>query len=71
MIGVPDEKWGEVGKAFIVSRKKIAEDEIKKYLLNYLARYKIPKYFVFVSQIPKTPAGKKDYLKLGSGEYEK
>ncbi|MGC9123748.1 MAG: class I adenylate-forming enzyme family protein [Thermoplasmata archaeon] len=71
VIGVPDEKWGEVGKAFIVSRKKIAEDEIKKYLLKYIARYKIPKYFVFVSQIPKTPAGKKDYLKLGSGEYEK
>jgi len=71
VIGVPDQKWGEVGKAFIVSRKKIAEDEIKKYLLKYIARYKIPKYFVFVSHIPKTPAGKKDYLKLGSGEYEK
>jgi len=69
VIGVPDEKWGEVGKAFIVPRKNINEEEIKKYLLNYLAKYKIPKYFVFVSQIPKTPAGKKDYLKLERGEY--
>lgn len=70
VIGVPDEKWGEVGKAFIVARKNIKEDELKKYLAYHLAKYKIPKYFIFVSQIPKTPAGKKDYLKLESGEYE-
>ncbi len=69
VIGVPDEKWGEVGKAFVVTRRKVSEEELKSFAMKYLAKYKIPKYFVFVNSIPRTSAGKKDYIKLKSGEY--
>jgi len=58
--GVPDEKWGEVGKAFIVIRsgKSLDQDEILKYLTDKLAKYKIPRYYEFLDELPKSAAGK-------------
>ncbi|MGC8618435.1 MAG: class I adenylate-forming enzyme family protein [Thermoplasmata archaeon] len=67
VIGVPDEKWGEVGKAFVVTRERTSEDELRKFAEKYIAKYKVPKYFVFVESIPKTSAGKKDYISLRKG----
>jgi fatty-acyl-CoA synthase len=60
VIGVPDEKWGEVGKAFIVLRagQLMKEDDIRKYFDGKLARYKIPKYYEFREDLPKSAAGK-------------
>ena len=60
VIGVPSEKWGEVGKAIIVLKedKTLAEDEIFKYLDGKLARYKIPKHYEFRDELPKSAAGK-------------
>ncbi len=60
VIGVEDEKWGEVGKAFIVlkSGKETKEEDIYRFLNERLARYKIPKYIVFVDRLPKTASGK-------------
>ena len=60
VVGVPDEKWGEVGKAFIVlkSGKALNQDEILKYLNDKLAKYKIPKYYEFLDELPKSAAGK-------------
>lgn len=62
VIGVPDEKWGEVGKAFIKLNQgaSVDEDELKKFCEGNLARYKIPKYFEFVEEIPKNETGKID-----------
>lgn len=62
VIGVPDEKWGEVGKAFIKLKegKSITVEELRNFMEGNLARYKIPKYFEFVNQIPKTETGKID-----------
>lgn len=60
VIGVPDEKWGEVGKA-VVSLKPgmtIDKDTILKELNGKLARYKIPKYVTFVDDVPKNNVGK-------------
>ena len=58
--GVPDDRWGEVGKADIVLKKgaKMEENEIKEFLDGRIARYKIPKYVEFVPGLPKTAAGK-------------
>ncbi|MCX8110943.1 MAG: long-chain fatty acid--CoA ligase [Syntrophorhabdaceae bacterium] len=60
VIGVEDERWGEVGKAFIVLKrdKTIDETEIYRFLNERLARYKIPKYIEFLDNLPKTASGK-------------
>jgi fatty-acyl-CoA synthase len=60
VIGVKDEKWGEVGKA-IVSLKEgqdISEEQVIEYLRGRLAKYKIPKNVVFVDLLPRNAAGK-------------
>lgn len=66
VIGVPDERWGEVGKAYIVVKdnSELTEEKIRNFCLAGLAKYKIPKYFVFVNEIPKTDAGKINRIKL-------
>jgi fatty-acyl-CoA synthase len=62
VVGVPDEKWGEVGKAFIKLKEgaSISSEELRKYCEGNLARYKIPKYFEIVDEIPKSETGKID-----------
>lgn len=60
VMGVPDSKWGEVGKAYIVLKEGAARDvkEILGFLEDKLARYKIPKYIEFMKKLPKTASGK-------------
>lgn len=68
VIGVPDDKWGEVGLAFIVCSENYDcnEEFIRKYLLERLAKYKIPKHFRFIDEIPKNDSGKIDRINLKS-----
>lgn len=70
IIGVPDPKWGETGKAFIVVKKdmKVTTEEITEYCAGKLAIYKIPKHVVFLSELPKNHAGKIDRKKLKENE---
>jgi fatty-acyl-CoA synthase len=60
VIGVPDEKWGEVGKAFFTLKpgEKATGEEIRDYLIERLARYKVPKYFEIKESLPTSAAGK-------------
>jgi fatty-acyl-CoA synthase len=60
VIGVAHEKWGEVGKAFIVLKdgESLADDEIRQFMDGKLARYKIPKHYEFRGDLPKSAAGK-------------
>jgi fatty-acyl-CoA synthase len=60
VIGVPDKKWGEVGKAFIEPKEgqTILAEEIRAFLADKLARYKIPQYIEFIPKLPKTASGK-------------
>ncbi|MFW9972249.1 MAG: AMP-binding protein [Promethearchaeota archaeon] len=60
VIGVPDEKWGEVGKAYVIlkSGKKVSIEEIRKYLVERLAKYKVPKYFEIRDTLPTSATGK-------------
>jgi len=62
LVGVPDPKWGEVGRAFIVLQAGASADEesLRAFCAPRLARYKIPKSFVFVPGLPRTGAGKID-----------
>ncbi|MFX1496646.1 MAG: long-chain fatty acid--CoA ligase [Promethearchaeota archaeon] len=60
VIGVPDEKWGEVGKAFLTLKPdhQISVDKIRNYLTERLAKYKIPKYFEIRDSLPTSATGK-------------
>ena len=60
VVGVPDEKWGEVGRAIVVLRPGALTDpeELKGYLLGRIAKYKIPKSFHFVDELPRNAVGK-------------
>ncbi len=58
--GIPDEEWGEVGLAAVVLRRghQASADELKAYLREKLARYKVPKQFLFPAALPRSGAGK-------------
>jgi fatty-acyl-CoA synthase len=61
IVGVPDEKWGEVGHAFILLRPDappLAAAEVIQFCRANLAGYKAPKHVTFVDEFPRTPAGK-------------
>ena len=60
IVGVPDEKWGEVGKAFIVLKpgETMGNGEVFEFLKGKVAKYKIPKYVEYIEELPKTASGK-------------
>ena len=61
VIGVPDETRGQVVKAFIVSSRGESEDyieELQRFTRERLAQHEFPRIVEFVSELPKTPAGK-------------
>jgi len=60
VVGVPDPKWGEVGKAFVVLKpgQSPEAEELLAYLGDQLARYKIPRYLAFLPALPISAAGK-------------
>lgn len=73
VIGVPDEKWGEVPRAVVLLREgaRLTEEELRTHLEGRLARYKIPKSVVFVDEMPRTASGKirkADLRKLSAGQ---
>ena len=60
VIGVPDERWGEVPKAFVVLRAghEATELELIDHVKGLLARFKAPKSVVISVELPKTATGK-------------
>lgn len=62
VVGVPDDRWGQVGLAVIVPVSGVAasEDDLKEYSRAHLAGYQVPKYFRFAESLPLTGAGKID-----------
>jgi fatty-acyl-CoA synthase len=66
VLGVPDEKWGEIVAAFIVLKDSsiVEEEELRTYCKVKLGRYKIPKQFTFLEELQKTHVGKIDKKKL-------
>ena len=60
VIGIPDERWGEVGMAAVVKEPNadVTEEKIIEQCRGKLAKYKIPKKVAFVDQLPRTLTGK-------------
>jgi fatty-acyl-CoA synthase len=60
VIGIPDEKWGEVGMAIVVKKAgmDLTEKEVIDFCKNKLAKYKIPKKVAFIDALPRTATGK-------------
>jgi len=60
VVGIKDKKRGEAVKAFVVLKedKQLSEIDLRHFLLERLANYKVPKHFEFVQSLPKNALGK-------------
>ena len=60
VIGVPDEQYGEEIMACIILKdgESMTVEEMKKYILDHMAKHKVPKYIDFVEAFPMNVAGK-------------
>lgn len=59
-LGVEDKEWGHRLRAFVVKQDgaSIGEDDIKTYVKEHLARYKVPREVIFLDELPRNPTGK-------------
>ncbi|MFI6705516.1 AMP-binding protein [Nonomuraea sp. NPDC050478] len=68
VVGVPDARWGETGKAHLVLRQgaEIEPEEVRAFCRERLAGYKVPAYVEVVEALPRNAAGKilKDRLRV-------
>ena len=60
VVGVPDKRYGEEACAFIILKDgcESDENEMREYGNRFMARHKVPRYFVFVKKFPMNAAGK-------------
>jgi fatty-acyl-CoA synthase len=66
VIGRPDPKWQEVPVAYVVCHKEmsIGAEELRNFVGEHLARFKIPREVVFVDSLPRTALGKVQHFML-------
>jgi fatty-acyl-CoA synthase len=60
VVGLPHERWGEAPCAFIVLKpgQTATEEELREFARAKLAHFKVPQWFTFVDELPKTATGK-------------
>jgi fatty-acyl-CoA synthase len=60
VIGVPDDKWGEVGKAFVVVRAGavLTLEDVREHCTTQIAKYKAPHHLVIIDELPRNTTGK-------------
>jgi fatty-acyl-CoA synthase len=64
VVGIPDEKWGEIGVACVVPKPDAADDEaalieaLDQHLRDHLAPYKVPRHIRLFKELPISGAGK-------------
>jgi acyl-CoA synthetase (AMP-forming)/AMP-acid ligase II len=60
VVGVPDERLGEVGHAFVVRRpgSDLDEGAVLSYARERLANFKVPRAVTFIDDLPRNPSGK-------------
>ena len=64
VIGIPDDKWGELITALVVSDGEVSAEDLITYCRKSLAGYKCPKRIDFVDELPRTATGKLQKFKL-------
>jgi acyl-CoA synthetase (AMP-forming)/AMP-acid ligase II len=66
VVGVPDERMGEVAKAFVILRPgaSLTEAELIAWSRKIMANYKVPRYVEFVETLPTTASGKVQRFQL-------
>jgi len=71
VVGVPNEKWGERPKAFVVLRSgaTATAEEILGHVRGQIARYKVPDCVEFIAELPKTATGKIQKFHLREREW--
>lgn len=71
VVGVPDPKWGEVPKAFVVTKPGTNPtiESIQEFCKENMARFKVPKQIEF-GELPKTATGKIMKYALRNKEWE-
>ncbi|MGI9058557.1 MAG: long-chain-fatty-acid--CoA ligase [Ktedonobacteraceae bacterium] len=60
VVGLPDVQWGEAPHAFVVLKagQSATEEELRTFVRDRMAHFKVPKSFTFVPELPKTATGK-------------
>ncbi|HEX6454678.1 MAG TPA: AMP-binding protein [Trebonia sp.] len=69
VVGVPDQRWGETGLAFVVvrpGRDAPAPEDFTRFCRSRLAGYKVPSHFRLVADLPRLTSGKLDKVTLRS-----
>ena len=71
VVGVPDERWGEVPKAFVIPRPgmPVTADELITFCREHIARFKCPRDVEF-GELPKTATGKVQKFVLREREWQ-
>ncbi len=71
VVSVPDEKWGERPKAFVILKhgQQVSESDIIEHVRDLIARFKAPKAVEFVEELPKTSTGKIQKFALREKEW--
>jgi fatty-acyl-CoA synthase len=66
VIGRPDPRWDEVPVAYVIRRNRcsVDADGLKAHVQSQLARFKVPREFVFVEDLPRTALGKVQHFML-------
>ncbi|HHX99941.1 MAG TPA: AMP-binding protein [Methanothermobacter sp.] len=60
VVGIPDEKYGEIVGAFIILEEgaELTEEDVRDHAVTKIARFKVPKHVFFVDEFPLTASGK-------------
>ena len=58
VVGVADKRWGGGSAAFVVAGSPVSDDEFRVHCRERLARFKVPKSFTFMDELPRNSMGK-------------
>ncbi|MCZ2473165.1 AMP-binding protein [Aquirufa ecclesiirivi] len=58
VVGLPDEEWGEIVAAAVVLKSHSSTDELNTFMRSKMPAYRVPRKYVFLSELPRNAMGK-------------